>query len=42
MSWINPRDVGFAARRQLAGLGHGARLFFASWPPCPRPCVDLD
>jgi len=28
MSWINARDVGFAARRQLAGLGHGARLFF--------------
>jgi phospholipid/cholesterol/gamma-HCH transport system permease protein len=28
MSWINPRDVGFGARRQLAGLGHGARLFF--------------
>jgi phospholipid/cholesterol/gamma-HCH transport system permease protein len=28
MSWINPRDVGFAVRRRLAGLGHGARLFF--------------
>ena len=28
MSWINPRDVGFAARRQMAEIGHGARLFF--------------
>jgi phospholipid/cholesterol/gamma-HCH transport system permease protein len=28
MSWIKPRDVGFATRRQLAELGSGARLFF--------------
>jgi phospholipid/cholesterol/gamma-HCH transport system permease protein len=27
MSWLNPADVGFATRRKLAGLGHGARLF---------------
>jgi phospholipid/cholesterol/gamma-HCH transport system permease protein len=27
MSWYKPADVGFAARRQLADLGHGARLF---------------
>jgi len=28
MSWIKPRDVGFATRRHLAELGSGARLFF--------------
>ena len=28
MSWIKPSDVGFATRRQLAEMGHGARLFF--------------
>ena len=28
MTWFKPSDVGFAARRQLADLGHGARLFF--------------
>jgi phospholipid/cholesterol/gamma-HCH transport system permease protein len=28
MSWMNPRNLGFAARRQLAEIGHGARLFF--------------
>ncbi len=28
MSWIKPQDVGFAARRQLADMGHGGRLFF--------------
>lgn len=28
MSWIKPRDVGFATRRQLAEMGSGARLFF--------------
>jgi phospholipid/cholesterol/gamma-HCH transport system permease protein len=28
MSWIKPSDVGFAARRQLAEIGQGARLFF--------------
>ena len=27
MSWYKPGDVGFAVRSQLAGLGHGARLF---------------
>jgi phospholipid/cholesterol/gamma-HCH transport system permease protein len=27
MSWYKPADVGFAARRQLADLGQGARLF---------------
>jgi phospholipid/cholesterol/gamma-HCH transport system permease protein len=27
MSWFKPADVGFAARRQLADLGLGARLF---------------
>jgi phospholipid/cholesterol/gamma-HCH transport system permease protein len=27
MSWYKPGDVGFAARRQLADLGQGARLF---------------
>ena len=27
MSWFKPADVGFAARRQLAALGLGARLF---------------
>ncbi len=27
MSWYKPSDVGFSARRQLADLGHGARLF---------------
>ncbi len=28
MNWLNPADVGFAARGKLADLGHGARLFF--------------
>jgi phospholipid/cholesterol/gamma-HCH transport system permease protein len=28
MSWYKPGDVGFAVRRQLVDLGHGARLFF--------------
>lgn len=28
MSWYKPGDVGFAARRQLAGWGYGARLFY--------------
>ncbi|MFZ4623958.1 MAG: lipid asymmetry maintenance ABC transporter permease subunit MlaE [Rhodoferax sp.] len=27
MSWYKPADIGFAARRQLADLGQGARLF---------------
>ncbi|HEX9721205.1 MAG TPA: lipid asymmetry maintenance ABC transporter permease subunit MlaE [Ramlibacter sp.] len=27
MTWLNPADVGFATRRKLADLGHGARLF---------------
>jgi phospholipid/cholesterol/gamma-HCH transport system permease protein len=27
MSWFKPADIGFAARRQLADLGVGARLF---------------
>jgi phospholipid/cholesterol/gamma-HCH transport system permease protein len=27
VSWYRPADVGFAVRRQLAALGHGARLF---------------
>jgi len=27
MSWYKPTDVGFSARRQLADLGQGARLF---------------
>lgn len=27
MSWYKPADIGFAARRQLADMGHGARLF---------------
>ncbi len=26
MSWFNPADVGFATRRKLGDLGHGARL----------------
>ena len=28
MSWYQPRDAGFAVRRQLDGLGFAARLFF--------------
>jgi len=28
MSWLHPKDLGFAARRQMAETGHGARLFF--------------
>ena len=27
MSWYKPSDIGFALRRQLADIGHGARLF---------------
>jgi phospholipid/cholesterol/gamma-HCH transport system permease protein len=27
MSWYKPADVGFSARRQMAELGYGARLF---------------
>ncbi|MBV8617503.1 MAG: lipid asymmetry maintenance ABC transporter permease subunit MlaE [Curvibacter sp.] len=27
MSWYRPADVGYATRRQLAHIGHGARLF---------------
>ena len=27
MSWYKPREIGFAVRSQLAGLGQGARLF---------------
>jgi phospholipid/cholesterol/gamma-HCH transport system permease protein len=27
MSWYKPGDIGYATRGQLAGLGHGARLF---------------
>ena len=27
MSWYNPSDIGYSARRQLADMGHGARLF---------------
>lgn len=27
MSWYRPSDIGFTARTQLAGMGHGARLF---------------
>jgi phospholipid/cholesterol/gamma-HCH transport system permease protein len=28
MSWLNPSDVGFAVRKKLANIGHGARLFW--------------
>jgi len=27
MSWFRPSDIGLAVRRQMADLGHGARLF---------------
>ena len=27
MTWLNPADLGYATRRKLADLGHGARLF---------------
>jgi ABC transport permease subunit len=27
MSWYKPSDIGFSLRRQLADIGHGARLF---------------
>ncbi len=27
MSWYKPSDIGWSARKQLADLGHGARLF---------------
>ncbi|MEI8169205.1 MAG: lipid asymmetry maintenance ABC transporter permease subunit MlaE [Rhodoferax sp.] len=27
MSWLNPRDIGFSVRSQLADMGLGARLF---------------
>ena len=27
MSWLRPSELGFALRRQVADLGHGARLF---------------
>ena len=27
MSWLNPRDIGFSVRRQLADMGLAARLF---------------
>jgi phospholipid/cholesterol/gamma-HCH transport system permease protein len=27
MTWLNPADVGYATRRKLGDLGHGARLF---------------
>ena len=27
MSWLNPAHLGYATRRKLADLGHGARLF---------------
>jgi len=27
MSWFHPADLGYATRRKLADLGHGARLF---------------
>jgi phospholipid/cholesterol/gamma-HCH transport system permease protein len=27
MSWLHPSDLGYATRRKLADLGHGARLF---------------
>ena len=27
MSWFNPADLGYATRRKLGDLGHGARLF---------------
>jgi phospholipid/cholesterol/gamma-HCH transport system permease protein len=27
MSWYKPSDIGYSARRQLADMGHGARLF---------------
>lgn len=27
MSWLNPRDIGFATRSMLANWGYGARLF---------------
>ncbi|HWP12427.1 MAG TPA: ABC transporter permease, partial [Ramlibacter sp.] len=27
MSWLNPADLGYATRRKLGDLGHGARLF---------------
>jgi len=28
VSWYSPADIGFATRRKLADLGHGARLFW--------------
>jgi phospholipid/cholesterol/gamma-HCH transport system permease protein len=28
MTWYRPADVGFSVRRQMAGFGYGARLFF--------------
>jgi phospholipid/cholesterol/gamma-HCH transport system permease protein len=27
MNWLNPTDIGFAVRSQLANMGHAARLF---------------
>ncbi|WP_295525437.1 lipid asymmetry maintenance ABC transporter permease subunit MlaE [uncultured Pseudacidovorax sp.] len=39
MRWWHPADVGFAARRKLADLGYGARLFMrllADLGPCLR------
>jgi phospholipid/cholesterol/gamma-HCH transport system permease protein len=27
MTWLNPADLGYATRRKLGDLGHGARLF---------------
>ncbi|HXE50666.1 MAG TPA: lipid asymmetry maintenance ABC transporter permease subunit MlaE [Ramlibacter sp.] len=27
MNWLNPADLGYATRRKLGDLGHGARLF---------------
>lgn len=27
MTWLNPADLGYASRRKLGDLGHGARLF---------------
>jgi phospholipid/cholesterol/gamma-HCH transport system permease protein len=40
MSWYKPADLGFGVRRQLAGLGYGARLFgrlLATLLPALRP-----
>ncbi len=46
MSWWNPSDVGFAARRKLADVGHGtrllARLFALAGPTLGRSKLVRD